>query len=132
MVQILKNAAVGIVAFVVLDGVWLGLIMKTFYRDALAPIARMSNGALAPIWPAAAVVYVLLGAGTALFVVPRATSLASAALFGAGFGIVVYGVYDLTNFSTLANWPAAVTVADIAWGAVASAVAAMAVFTIER
>ena len=32
-------AALGAVAFMVLDGVWLGLLMKNFYRDQLAPIA---------------------------------------------------------------------------------------------
>jgi uncharacterized membrane protein len=130
--QFVKAAAIGAIAFMVLDTVWLGFIMKTFYRDALAPIARMANGGMAPLWPAAAGVYVLLGVGMALFVVPRAASLGSAAAFGAGFGLVVYGVYDFTNLSTLAQWPVALTLVDMAWGAVASAIASAAVFAMVR
>jgi len=36
MGQTIKFAALGAVAFMVLDGLWLGLLMKNFYRDQLA------------------------------------------------------------------------------------------------
>src|SRR6185436_7231599 len=42
----IKLAALGAVAFMVLDGVWLGLLMKNFYRDQLAPIVRLACGGL--------------------------------------------------------------------------------------
>ena len=120
----LKLAAIGAVAFMVLDGFWLGLLMKNFYRDQLAPIARLRDGGIAPNWPAAFVVYALLGIGIALFVVPRAATVPLAAAYGALFGLVVYGVYDFTNYSTLRQWPFVLTLADVAWGAAASAVCA--------
>ncbi len=123
----LQLAAIGAVAFMVLDGVWLGLLMKTFYRDQLAPIARLANGGIAPNWPAAFVVYVLLGTGIAVFVVPRASTVPLAAAYGALFGLVVYGVYDFTNYSTLRQWPFVLTLADVAWGTVASAACAAVV-----
>jgi uncharacterized membrane protein len=125
-------AAVGGVAFMVLDAVWLGLLMKNFYRGQLAPIARLADGGIAPNWPAALVVYVLLGTGIALFVMPRAATVSSAAAFGALFGLVVYGVYDFTNYATLRQWPFALTLVDVAWGAVASAAAAVAVRIVAR
>ena len=109
----IKLAAVGAVAFMVLDGVWLGLLMKHF-------------------WPAALVVYVLLGTGIALFVIPRASTVSSAAAFGALFGLVVYGVYDFTNYATLRQWPFALTLVDVAWGTVASATAAMVARIVVR
>jgi len=68
----IKLAALGAVAFMVLDGVWLGVLMKNFYRDQLAPIVRLADGGIAPNWPAAFVVYALLGTGIALFVIPIA------------------------------------------------------------
>lgn len=128
----IKLAAVGAVAFMVLDAVWLGWLMKNFYREQLAPIVRLGNGGIAPNWPAAFVVYALLGIGIALFVIPRASTLSSAAAFGALFGLVVYGVYDFTNYSTLRQWPFALTLADTAWGALASAAAAVAVRFVAR
>ena len=128
----IKLAAVGAVAFMVLDGVWLGLLMKNFYREQLAPIVRLADGGIAPNWPAAFVVYALLGAGIALFVIPRAATTSLAAAYGAVFGLVVYGVYDFTNYSTLRQWPFALTLADTAWGALASAAAAVAARIVAR
>jgi uncharacterized membrane protein len=128
MMGSVSSILASIAAFVVLDGVWLGLVMKDFYRAQLLPIGRMVDGGFAPLWPAAALVYVLLGVGVAVFVVPRAHTVAGAAAFGALFGLVVYGVYDLTNYSTLAQWPAVVTAADIAWGTLACALVATSVF----
>ena len=57
----IKLAALGAVVFMVLDGVWLGVLMKNFYRHQLGPIVRLADGGIAPNWPAAFVVYVLLG-----------------------------------------------------------------------
>ena len=128
----IKLAAVGAVAFMLLDGVWLGLLMRNFYRERLAPIVRLADGGIAPNWPAAFVVYALLGAGIALFVIPRAGSISLAAAYGALFGLVVYGVYDFTNYSTLRQWPFVLTLADTAWGALASAAAAVAVRIVAR
>lgn len=126
------QALIGMLGFMVLDGLWLGLIMKAFYRDQLRPIARMSEGGMAPNWPAALVVYVLLGLGIAVFAMPRATNLASAAVFGAVLGLVVYGVYDFTNFATLRQWPLAIVVVDVAWGTVACAACTAATWTLAR
>ena len=128
----IKLAAVGAVAFMVLDGLWLGVLMKSFYRDQLAPIVRLADGGIAPNWPAAFVVYVLLGTGIALFVLPRASTVPLAATYGALFGLVVYGVYDFTNYSTLRQWPFVLTLADVAWGSAASALAAVAVRSVVR
>ena len=129
----IRLAAVGAVAFMVLDGLWLGVLMKDFYRDQLAPIARLgSGGGVAPNWFAAFVVYALLGAGISLFVIPRADTFGAAAAAGALFGLVVYGVYDFTNYSTLRQWPLALALADVAWGAVASAACAVAVRSVAR
>ena len=128
----IKLAAIGAVAFMVLDGIWLGLVMKNFYRDQLAPIVRLGSGGIAPNWPAAFVVYALLGTGIALFVIPRASTASLAAAYGAVFGLVVYGVYDFTNYSTLRQWPFVLTLADVGWGAVASAACAAVVRSAAR
>ena len=132
MGQTIKLAAVGALVFMVLDGVWLGLLMKNFYREQLAPIVRLADGGIAPNWPAAFVVYILLGTGMALFVTPATSTVPSAAAFGALFGLVVYGVYDFTNYSTLRQWPFVLTLADTAWGALATALAAAAVRIVAR
>jgi len=132
MTTLLLRIVAGTVGFMLLDGIWLGLLMKGFYQDHLAPIARMANGGFDPNWPAALVVYLLLGAGIALFVAPRATGLASAAGYGALLGLVVYGVYDFTNFSTLRAYPFVLTLVDLAWGITASALCSAFVRLVAR
>ena len=132
MGQTIKLAAVGALVFMVLDGVWLGLLMKDFYREQLAPIVRLADGGMAPNWPAAFVVYALLGTGIAIFVMPRALTVPAAAAHGALLGLVVYGVYDFTNYSTLRQWPFVVTLADVAWGTFATAACAAIVRLVAR
>ena len=64
--------------------------------------------------------------------VPRAATVSLAAACGTLFGLVVYGVYDFTNYATLRQWPFVLTVADVAWGTVASAACAAVVRSAAR
>lgn len=59
---------------IVLDGLWLGLLMRDFYRDGLAHLARMADGRLDPIWPVAVLVYPVIALGLAVFALPRAAT----------------------------------------------------------
>ena len=126
------RTVVGIAVFMLLDGIWLGLVMKAWYRSHLAPIARLADGGFAPNWPAALAVYLCLGMGLALFAAPRASGPLSAAGYGALFGLVVYGVYDFTNYAMLRQWPLALALLDVAWGMVASAAGTVAVWMVAR
>ena len=128
----IRDVVVGAVTFMVLDGLWLGLLMTNFYRTQLEPIVRLADGRIAPNWPAAFAVYILLGTGIALFVIPRVSTTPQAALFGALLGLVVYGVYDFTNYSTLRDWPFALVLVDVAWGAAATAACATVVWIVAR
>jgi uncharacterized membrane protein len=110
-----------IVAPVVLavDLLWLGVVMKPFYDSQIGELARRSGAALAPRWPAALGVYLLIPAGIVLFVRPHLGPQATAGqalVWGAVYGLVVYGVYDLTNRAVLERWPLVLTLVDIAWG----------------
>jgi uncharacterized membrane protein len=120
----LTGFGASLLAFIVLDGIWLGVVMKNFYVTQLQAIGRIVDGSLMPVWPVAVLVYPLLALGIDVFVLPRAQAMQQAGLLGALFGLVVYGVYDLTNYATLAGWPAIVTVVDIAWGTTACAASA--------
>ena len=132
MWTLLTGTAVGAVSFMVLDGLWLGVVMAGYYREQLAAIGRIENGGFVPNWPAAFAVYVFLGLGLAMLAVPRATDVVSAAAYGALFGLVVYGVYDFTNVATLRQYPLQLALVDLAWGTVASAVGAVAVWMTTR
>lgn len=128
----IKSFGVALVSLIVLDGIWLGAVAKDFYRNSLAPIARMADGSLDPIWPIAALVYPVIALGLAVFVVSRSTTAREALLYGALFGAISFAVYDLTNHSTLREWRAAMTIVDICWGTVSCATASWLAFALTK
>ncbi len=108
-------------ALLVLDLIWLGVIMKSFYAAELGELARRNEAGLTPRWGAAAVVYVLIPLGIVAFVRPVCGAEIAwwqVCLWGALFGLVVYGVFDLTNLAVLADWSVRMTLVDLAWGCV--------------
>ncbi len=110
----LRALALAVPITLAIDLLWLGVIAKSIYAKALGPLMRA-----APIWPSALAVYALIPLGLVLFVLPRAGGDAGkAALWGALFGLVLYGVYDFTNHALLKNWPFKIVVIDLVWGMV--------------
>ena len=105
--------------FLILDGIWLGIIAKKMYVDAFGQIMRLSDGAIQPYWPAAIVVYFALILGILVFVIPKAQGSAmSALLWGALFGFITYATYDFTNLAVLAQWSVKISIIDTIWGMV--------------
>ena len=134
MKNLLQFAAVAALVFVA-DFLWLGLVMKDFYQQELRGLIRLGPAGFAPRLLPALLVYVLIPAGIFLFVGPRITSQASlpvAAGWGALFGLILYGVYDLTNLAILDTWVWTVTLADILWGCVLCAASAVCLTLVRR
>ena len=107
--------------FAAIDLLYLGVLMRAFYDHEIGDLARREGAALAPRWIAAAIVYLLIPAGIVLFVRPQLTADSSvwqALMWGALYGLVLYGVYDCTNRSILEKWSLRLTLADVAWGMV--------------
>jgi uncharacterized membrane protein len=130
LLQYIKLYLVTLGAFFLIDMIWLGLVAKKFYRNQLGFIMATSVN-----WPAAIIFYLLFIGGLIFFVTYPAILRGSAvyALFsGAFFGLVCYATYDLTNLATLKDWPLKVTLADLAWGSVLSAVLALIGFLFGR
>ncbi len=118
MKQFLSLYGIATAIFVIIDMVWLTLVAKNFYKDKLGYILAEK----ASLLPAIAF-YLLFMVGLVVFVIkPNLdASLMTVALKGALFGLVTYATYDLTNQATIKNWPVAITIVDLIWGAVISA-----------
>ena len=118
------------VVFLGLDAVWLTLAAERLYRPLLGDLL-VERFALVP----AVAFYVVYILGIVVFAVaPALTSgrWTTAAAYGALLEFVSYATYDLTNQATLRGWPIAVTVADLGWGTVVTAVAATAGYLVAR
>ena len=114
------------VTFGVLDALWLRWAGANLYRPALGELLAPSFRAVPAI-----VFYVLFIAALVWFAVRPAHAhggVGFAVLNGALLGAICYATYDLTNQATMKVWPVHITLIDIAWGALASAVAAAAGF----
>lgn len=130
MLDILKPFATGLVTLLALDLAWIGLIANAFYKRELAGIARMDGDAFAIRLGPALVLYPLMIIGIQLFVLPRvgANGVLGATMWGGLFGLVGYGIYDLTNYATLSQYSLRMTVVDMCWGSVLMAATAAAMW----
>ena len=118
----------GLVAFVVADMAWLGILTSRFYRPMLSDILLTSVN-----FPPALAFYVMYPIGLVLFAVNPAmktNSLGTALIYGCLFGFFTYSTYDLSNYATLRNWSLALTVVDIMWGTILAGFAATVSFWI--
>lgn len=112
--QNIKIYLITALVFFLVDILWLGFISKKLYRKHLGFIMAPKVN-----WAAAIIFYSLFIVGLVFFVINPAlerSSLIYAILVGGFFGLITYGTYDLTNLSTLKDWPLFITVVDLIWG----------------
>jgi len=125
----MKKALIAYVAtllmFLMLDGLWLGVLMAPTYRELLGSLMLEK-----PLLVPAAVFYCLYVFGCVVFVVLPSMTWQRAARMGALLGLVAYGTYDLTNWATLRGWSVQVTFMDWAWGTFATALACTVGFVV--
>lgn len=122
MTRYLVAYVVTAIAFLGLDAIWLSRIALGMYRRELGSLLLDKPNLLI-----AGVFYLLFVAGIVILAIAPALNGGAwwnALLMGAVLGLVAYGTYDITNLSTLKNWSMTVTVADIAWGTVLTALSA--------
>jgi uncharacterized membrane protein len=111
-------------AVLVGDALWLTL--RQSYHKQLFQAVQQSPFTVR--WIPAIIVYVLLVFAIYQVAVKSTTSLKEAAWKGLLVGGTMYGFYDFTNWATLSGWTGFMTATDMAWGAIAGLLGAMAGF----
>jgi len=115
----LKVFTIALVLFIAFDFLWLGFVVKEFNLRQLAEIGRIENGVFQIQYFAAGLTYLLMALAVSFYVMPSLTSQDSKLktfLKGALMGLIIYGVFDMTNLAILKNYPFTFALADIAWG----------------
>lgn len=118
------------VSFAAIDAVWLTTMTDRFYKPLLGPLLAPE-----PDLKVAAIFYLVSIFGTVfLAVLPalKAGSWRRATLNGAVLGFVAYATYDLTNQATLVQWSTQLTIVDLCWGTVLTAVSATGGYFLAR
>lgn len=120
--EFLKHFIAASLIFVAFDSVWLTLVAAKFYKRHLGHLISKK----ADLKPAV-IFYILYMVGMVVFAIDPALhqhSLNYVMGHGALLGLCMYATYDLTNQSTLKDWPARVTYVDMAWGTLITTVVA--------
>lgn len=120
--QAIAIYAAGLISFLALDAIWLGTMVPRLYKPAMGDLVAD------PFQPLpAAIFYLIYAGGLAYFAIQPALvsgKWSTALISGAALGFVAYATYDLTNQATIRAWPVVITVVDLAWGTIASGLAA--------
>lgn len=117
-------------AMLPLDALWLGTVGRTFYKSELGDLLLDR-----PAWGAALAFYLLYPVGVVVFALSpalREGSWLTALGYGALFGLVAYATYDLSNLATIRGFSTAVTLLDMAWGAILTALVSAIAFAVPR
>ena len=112
------------IVMIALDLLWISVVARSLYQQGIGHLmAERPNLVVALLF------YAVFALGLCVFVVwpqdsaaPWGRTLASGALFG----FFAYATYDLTNLATLKNWPITLSLVDMAWGSIVSAISAAA------
>ena len=117
--------------FFAMDFIWLSTAVPRRYQPALGVVGKSAPYLLAEkpnVLVAAAFYLVYLVGLIALAIIPglQEGAVVGALWRGALFGFVAYATYDLTNLSTIANWPVGLSIIDMIWGTVLNSVVAVA------
>nr|WP_300005003.1 DUF2177 family protein [Tissierella sp.] len=127
---LIRNYLIALVVFFAIDILWLGFIAKDLYRENLSHLMAPKTN-----WLAAVIFYSIFIGGLMFFAINPALekdSIVYALAVGALFGFMTYATYDMTNLSTLKDWPIKITIIDILWGTALNGVTASIAFYIIK
>ena len=129
--QILVPYLVAAATFIVADLIWLGYIAKDFYYREMGRLLADSFS----IAPAVAFYLLYIAALVYFAVLPalRSGQWQDAIIPGAILGLTAYGTYDLTALAVVRDWPLRLSLVDMAWGTILSALSAsVAAYVVTR
>ena len=108
MIKAVREVIISAIVMLILDGCYLYLTQKAF-SDQIINIQRvvMQFKAIGAV-----ICYALLIGGLNYFIISRNRSIPEAFFFG----LVIYGVYDSTNYATIKKWSSELAIMDTIWG----------------
>jgi uncharacterized membrane protein len=113
---------IGLVLFLILDAIWLGIVARSFYASRMGDLLLDQ-----PRWGVAAIFYAVYVIGIVYFAIAAgmaAQSVGTAAVNGAMFGFFTYLTYNATNLSVLKGYDPVVAIVDTGWGTAVGAIVA--------
>lgn len=110
------------IIMVLLDAIYLTATRSIFG----AVVAKIQRVALQMRLEGAVVVYALLVIGLYKFIISERRSVSDAAILG----LVIYGVFDFTNYAIFKNYDMMTALMDTAWGSILMALTTYLVYKV--
>ena len=98
------------IVFVMIDFVYLNL-MRNYFENQ---IKQVQNAPIKMNYLGTALCYIFLIFGINYFIIKPRKSVSDAFLLG----LVIYGVYETTNYALLKNWSLLTVILDTLWGGI--------------
>lgn len=114
------------ILYIIFDGTMIALFMGKYFGRVVEKIQR-GRKMSARILPAV-LCFLILAFGIVYFVLDRIRDdhiVEDSFRYGGVFGAVVYGVFDLTNYSIFSDYTAGTVLIDMAWGTILASVVSM-------
>ena len=115
----------------VLDAIWITCVAHPAYANTVGPLLRSFDQNVFIILVVIGV-YALMVAGLMVFVIPKVHGMGTlhTVMYSGFFGLIVYGVFAMTNYAILAPWTIELLLVDTIWGFVLYSVTTVSLKTI--
>lgn len=112
------------IVLILIDSIYL-TVMGSYFQNQ---IKKIQSSPLKIRYLGAAICYVFLVIGLYYFIIQPRKSVSDAFLFG----LVVYGVYETTNYALLTNWSMFSVIIDTLWGGVLFALTTLIINKLKK
>ena len=109
MDEIIKSSLI----MLILDFIWLTMFMSKRYKVMIKDI---QGEELKVNMIYAVLVYLLMIIGQQVYIKPLIKSKKDVLIYGGLFGLIVFGIYDLTAGAVIKKWDLKLAIIDILWG----------------
>jgi uncharacterized membrane protein len=118
------NYLLAAIVFVILDGFYLNFVKNYFNKQ----IKLIQGSPIQIRLIATAITYIFLIFGLNYFIIRKHRSVKEAALLG----LVIYAVYEFTNYSILKDWSLLTVIMDTTWGTILFALTTAIVYSVMK
>lgn len=132
LVAFICSWLIAFLALVICDYIWLGIVMKETIIEEFKPYIELKENQIQIKLGIGLLAWAIISLGCVYFVSFQSESLMYALLLGAFFGFILYGCYDLTNYTFFKEYSLKFVIIDILWGCVVCSIVSGAGFLAKR
>ena len=119
------RGAVAFISLILCDLIWFSLTKKSLYTPTIQNVTQRTDN---PFRIGGGLFAWLLLASAIAVQMPK--TIEEAAVYGALVGLVIYGVFNMTNYAIFKDWSLTVSAVDTMWGICNCCSAAVIVYLI--